>query len=242
MCICLVRSPTQPVSHWKLDEGMGITAYDSVGTNHGTIYGAVWTTGQVGGALSFNGLNDYVDLGNDSSLEFGLPVTISAWIKMDRLNDNMMIATDASSLYYSGVWLQAHLGFLEIGYGDATGAGDVTRRSKITSPVLQTNTWYHVAGVIRGATDMDLYINGVDNGGVYSGSGSNVAYSSASAKIGTNAPWDSFFQGKIDEVAIYNEALSAIEIQQQYLVGIPEPGMLSFMALTGLAMCLQKKK
>ena len=39
------------VAHWKFDEGEGDTAYDSAGVNHGTIYGAQWTTGMFGSAL-----------------------------------------------------------------------------------------------------------------------------------------------------------------------------------------------
>jgi hypothetical protein len=47
------------VSLWKFDEGSGGTAYDSASDNDGTIYGASWTTGQIGGALDFDGSNDY---------------------------------------------------------------------------------------------------------------------------------------------------------------------------------------
>jgi Concanavalin A-like lectin/glucanases superfamily len=215
---------TQPVAYWMLDEGTGPTANDYVGNNDGTVIGPVWTTGQVGGALSFDGFDDYVDLGNNSSLEFGYPITISAWINLDRLNDNAIVATDANPSCYSGVWLQVNNGLLEVAFGDGSGAGASTRRSKKASTALQIDTWYHVAGVIRGAIDMDIYINGVNDGGIYSGSGGNVAFSSANAAIGKNAPWDLFFQGLIDEVAIYDKALSAYEIQQQYFAGLSGEG------------------
>ena len=215
---------TQPVAYWMLDEGAGITAYDYVGNNDGTVIGPVWTTGQVGGALSFDGINDYVDLGNNSSLEFGLPVTISAWVNIDVLDNNVILATDASNSVYSGVWFQIHQGLIDIAYGDATGGGAITRRAKKGLTALQTGTWYHIAGVIRGATDMDIYINGVNDGGVYSGSGGNVAYTSANAKIGKGVVWENYFQGLIDEVAIYDKALSAYEIQQQYLAGLSGNG------------------
>jgi hypothetical protein len=54
-----------PISYWKFDEAGGTTAYDSVGQNHGTVYGAQWTAGQIDGALSFDGVNDYVEVSDD---------------------------------------------------------------------------------------------------------------------------------------------------------------------------------
>ena len=54
-----------PVAHWKFDEGNGTTAYDSAGSNDGTVTGATWTTGQIGGALDFDGVNDYVKTANN---------------------------------------------------------------------------------------------------------------------------------------------------------------------------------
>ncbi|MHC4734109.1 MAG: TolB family protein [Planctomycetota bacterium] len=50
-----------PIAHWKFDEGSGSIAYDSAGDHDGTIYGADWTAGQINGALSFNGVDDYVN-------------------------------------------------------------------------------------------------------------------------------------------------------------------------------------
>lgn len=71
------------ISYWKFDEGSGITAYDWVGDNHGTLYGdAVWTTGQVDGALSFDGNRDYVMIGDKDSLE-PQELTLCFWAKLN---------------------------------------------------------------------------------------------------------------------------------------------------------------
>jgi len=70
------------VAHWKFDEGSGAIAYDSVGGNVGTIYGdAEWTTGQIDGALSFDGVDDYVEIADSSSLDCTGGITIVMWIK-----------------------------------------------------------------------------------------------------------------------------------------------------------------
>jgi hypothetical protein len=68
------------IAHWKFDEGSGGTAYDSVGDNDGTLVnGPVWTSGRIGGALSFDGVDDYVNISS-----FSMPqdsFTIQMWIK-----------------------------------------------------------------------------------------------------------------------------------------------------------------
>jgi hypothetical protein len=87
---------------------------------------------------------------------------------------------------------------------------------------VSNNVWTHIVGIIRGATDMDLYVNEVNIGGTYSGTGGSIAYGSDSARIGqgNSSLWSSFpFNGKIDDVRIYNRALSADEIKRLYNIG-----------------------
>jgi len=67
-----------PVAHWMFDEGQGDIASDSAGTNHGTLVnGPQWTTGIIGSALEFDGVNDYVALQNNAvtTTEF----TVAGW-------------------------------------------------------------------------------------------------------------------------------------------------------------------
>ena len=60
--------PPGMVSCWKFDEGSGAIIYDSVSGNHGTISGAIWTTGKFGETLSFDGINDRVTVPHNDSL------------------------------------------------------------------------------------------------------------------------------------------------------------------------------
>ena len=96
------------IAHWKLDEGSGAVAYDSAGTNDGTlINGPTWTTGIIDGALDFDGVDDYVDVGNDSSLMTTGDLTIIAWIK----------ALESRACIYSHTWNGWRLGLMIIMMG-----------------------------------------------------------------------------------------------------------------------------
>jgi hypothetical protein len=72
------------VAYWTFDEGSGTIAHDSAGNSDGTIHGAIWTSGQVGNALEFDGFNDYVIVQNSPDLNITGDITISAWVYFDR--------------------------------------------------------------------------------------------------------------------------------------------------------------
>ncbi|MCK4628046.1 MAG: hypothetical protein KAT56_03525, partial [Sedimentisphaerales bacterium] len=208
----------EPIAYWKFDEGEGDTAYDSVGDNHGTIHEALWTDGQIDGALDFDGTNDYITFGHSNCIKPPLPVTITAWIT---LADSGVIYTisslDDPSVAYYGLFFQIlATGELIISVGDGNGSSPSHRRSKIGTTTLEPNNWYHVTAVVRGETDMDLYVNAVNDGGFYSGTGGPLAYSDGNAFIGSTGGSTNFFNGKIDDVRVYDWALSADEIQALY--------------------------
>ena len=71
------------VGYWKFDEIKGGIAKDSSGNgNDGTIYGAEAIAGKTGQVLSFDGVNDYVDCGNNGSLKITDAITVEAWVKI----------------------------------------------------------------------------------------------------------------------------------------------------------------
>ena len=76
------------VSEWTFNEGTGTTAYDSVGSNHGTLVnGPTWTTGLIDGALSFDGSDDIVSVPDSASLDFADAITMEAWVKFDSVDN-----------------------------------------------------------------------------------------------------------------------------------------------------------
>jgi hypothetical protein len=209
------------VAHWQFDEGSGTIAYDSVGGNVGTIYGdGEWAGGQVGGALRLDGDGDYVDCGNSfASVTGSVTKSIMAWVKSDTTNYTacamileLYRKSDSSSGFYikacdnPGTWQSFHIN-----------SGSYTR---LDSGVYVTDEWTHIA-LVQDGPEVDLYVNGVSEASASDGVAPGIS-SPRNATIGAYV-YDSSafacFSGTIDEVRIYNRALSGEEVQQLYLEG-----------------------
>jgi hypothetical protein len=210
------------IAHWTFDEGSGTIAYDSVGNNDGTIYGAQWTTGQIGGALSFDGNGDYVDIADNAALQLPWALTVTAWVKpiydgRDYYADaivvkgqnvgwgpyfNYRIAMENQNLYTWGVTRSGTELFFHGG-----------------TPIY--DNWQHLALTADG-TKCRAYINGIEVAS-RGAPGPYLTFEGYPLQIGghavTNARW---FSGLIDDVRIYNRALLIGEIQQLYQEGLPQ--------------------
>ncbi|OGG57577.1 hypothetical protein A2853_01780 [Candidatus Kaiserbacteria bacterium RIFCSPHIGHO2_01_FULL_55_17] len=219
------------VGHWTFDGGTtnwgANTTNDVSGNgNTGTLVSMSTTTsptpGKIGQALKFDGSSQYANVGAGST-QPSLPLTASAWIKSNSLAATQgIIGNHSAPTTHVGYWMEISTnGTLNLSYGDNTNCGSPNRRTKSSAAAVTAGKWYHVVGVIKGATDMNIYINGVDAGGTYTGSGGSITYSGATT-VGASgtaigqpcAAAD--FNGVIDDARIYNRALSAQEVLQLY--------------------------
>jgi hypothetical protein len=203
------------VAQWP-EEG---NANDIVGTKNGTlINGAGFTTGEVGQAFSFDGTS-YVSISDSPSLDtFVSSITIEAWIKMNQLTADWNwegIVTKGNSSWR----LQVTAGAKTVTFS-ATGVsphGDL-----YGSRSVYDGQWHHVTGVYDG-TNMFLYVDGTLD--VSQPATGSISQNSSPVCIGANAipgvglEPGYFFNGLIDEVSIYNRALTASEIQADYEAG-----------------------
>jgi len=197
------------ISHWKLDGD----AVDSAGTNNGTIYSATPTTGQINDALSFDGSNDYVETIN---LNLDI-ITVAAWVNVSGDGGERSIVDNwehaghglAYNLYEQNKF---HLGI------HINGA----YRLAFSDELVQQDKWYHVAGTYDGAKGY-LFVDGVKQADFISVSGS-ITNSTLPLLIGANPdsgnPPDKVFNGTIDDVRIYDRALTASEIEAMYEAGL----------------------
>jgi len=205
------------VSYWSFDEGAGTTAYDASGKgNNGTLVnGPKWTNGKFGQALSFDGVDDYVEVPNSPSLNPTVAITIMAWIKPFALASAQGIVDKGDGTTgYRFIVSDTNPNRLKLisRYLFANGIE--------SSDVLVNNTWQHIAGVISG-TSAYIYYNGILVG---SGTVPSLQTTSINLIIGKKAYVGSVvipFKGLIDEVRIYNRALSEEEIRYLYNRGAP---------------------
>ncbi|BFT95077.1 hypothetical protein MNSC_10850 [Minisyncoccus archaeophilus] len=213
------------VSHWKFDEGTGTTAYDSAGTNHGTLTnGPTWKTSAdcvSGGCLQFDGSNDYVNVGNKSSLNPGSgQFTVSAWVRINQVvSDTGMVLSKGNSgnLGY-GLWYNPN-GSINSDYCNGSVRGNTTYGTGYND-----DSWHFLVSV-RGS-DLRTYIY-LD--GFYTGSYSQVSSGSISPSnsfyIGQNLNSLQRFKGYVDDVRVYNRALSNEEIFALHSIGIHSYGI-----------------
>jgi PGF-CTERM protein/uncharacterized repeat protein (TIGR01451 family) len=186
------------------DEGSGSVVKDSSGNgNDGTIHGAQWVDGKYGKALEFDGKADYVESSLNSVLNSDL--TIEFWMKSDYSASDQQRMVDLGTSGSRGFQLCMFTnGNLMI---DNSGGPSSTVS---TSSSYNDGIWHHITGVRKGSN----YYLYVDGSYIDSTTGAIPSYNYLHiAKIAEN--WG-YFNGIIDEVKIYNRALTADEIKEYY--------------------------
>ncbi len=200
---------SEPAAYWNLNEAAGATAADSGGNGYaGAIHNAAWTTGINGtSALNFNGTSSWVDLGNPAGLNITGQVTLSAWIKPTATDGIRYIIVHGYSSSPKGeVALRINGGSYQI-----LSWNGANHMASAAIPSGDLGTWVHLAGTYDG-TAWKLYRNGVLLATANDATGAvavNVDWAIGARGTGT----ERFFQGGIDDVAIWNTALSSAQIQ-----------------------------
>jgi len=200
------------VGWWRFDEGSGTVAGDSSGNgNDGTVYGTTWVDGKYGKALSFDGIDDYVNIPASASLQSFDEFSISFW----------MYPTAGGDGYYRHIFDKgwnipsSFVVFIEptatAPYSLYFYIMDSTGGKAAAKSFPSLNDWYHVVATFKRNDKVRLYINAV---GVEGASTLDEALSLDSwIRLAQDT---NDFQGVLDEVRIYNRALSAAEVQADF--------------------------
>jgi hypothetical protein len=211
---------TQPaglVGGFNFNEGAGTTVADASGSgNTGTIVGATWTTaGKFGNALSFNGSSSYVELSKTDAYDSLPQGTIEAWVKWSGTGYNTWFTADSGNCL-NPFELAVDNGKFTVWAGPSGCSATFNAYVSIPNPTA----WHHLAYVVS-STGNQFYIDGIQQPATYViGSAASTFFFASAAggvthyNIGRSVNNSSeTFNGTIDEVRIYNRALTSTEIQ-----------------------------
>ena len=208
------------VSWWRMDDvNASGDPTDYTGKNNGSKQGnaSQTTAGKLGKGFSFDGNGDYVDL---TDVDVNNYLTISCWFKPMKtgIAQYIVAKSDTTEENYSyGLYQSSDNKF---GVFVSQDGGTTNMAYVLTDTAYSTtNTWYNVVGVFNGS-NVFVYVNGVLNSGAQTGSANIVYNNHIDTLIGairTSATTaDSFVNGTIDDVMIFNRSLSADEIKGLY--------------------------
>ena len=202
------------VAHWAFDEGAGVIAYDSAGGNDGNFVGdPCWTSGRINGALEFDGVDDYISCGTGPAITGIGPFAVSAWVKSDIVKEHAVVV-QRSAASANGSYGVSILDDGRVQFYVYDGAIGFKLRSNLT---VDDGLWHHVAAVRINSTDGEIYVDGSLSA---TGSGPARSLNSVAVWIGGPGFTGPFrFDGAIDDVRIYNSALSAEEVERLYWEG-----------------------
>jgi hypothetical protein len=202
-----------PIAYWTFDENTGTVAADSVGSNDATLLnGATWATGKNGSGASLDGTDDYVKaLTTSMSATEG---TITMWVKPSAFGTanapDYIVGHTSQPAFGNRIQLSTNnaAGELDLGLGD-TGS----RAANIFD--MDAATWYHLALTWASGTYV-VYVNGVqDTTGSYTGLTTLGAYLHL-GNHGNDGTTIRPFAGVIDEVKIWNRALTAPQVDAEF--------------------------
>lgn len=210
-------APSGLVAWWPADGN----ATDVIGNSNGTLQGdTTYAPGEVGQAFSFDGDGDFIEIDEQANLDFGAgDFTIEAWVKFNSLaTDQTLFGKHVLGASNPAYFLEFNVpGSLRLMVFES-----VANKNDLSAPVtLVVGQWYHVAGVREGNTNR-LYLNGSFIGSQISGSNVNTG-TGGTARIGRHPHGDfgitRFVDGYIDELSLYNRALTDAEIAAIFNAG-----------------------
>lgn len=212
------------VAWWKMDEdswnGTSGEVTDSQGSNDGTAYGGATTvaSGKLARCGYFDGSDDYVEVANSSSISPNEQITVEAWVYLNGGSQTMVRKNPNDYLFEWGTAGTNDAGTNPQWY-IATASGTYYIYGSDSYASLNINQWYHVVGTYNSETGAKMYINGREATVTIANSDLGAIQTSNSyLRIGNSG--SEIFKGYIDEVRIWNRALTSDDVFLEYLRGV----------------------
>jgi len=211
-----LKFPLDPscVLYLPFREGNGNIVNDqSIFQNNGTIHGASWVSNGIrGSALKFDGVDDYVDCGNDSSLDITDVITVEAWMKISSIKGSSHDNNFLVKYLQWGFGIDSGLDFTLFTWG-------ANLDTQLNNKPITLNTWFHCAMIYDQINEYAaVYKNGELVAEDTSYTDKSVSTNNNVLINGNDANEVGGINGIIDEIRVYNRALSVEEIKKHYLL------------------------
>ncbi|NUP81081.1 MAG: hypothetical protein HOV96_26395, partial [Nonomuraea sp.] len=192
------------VAAYGMNAGTGTAVADASGNgNNGTAASATWTAGKYGQALSFNGTSSWVTVADSASLRLTGGMTLEAWVRPTSVAGWRTVLMKEFG---------ADLAYAIMGSGSSGPAAFIFTSSGANAPAasnLPVNAWSHVAATYDGST-LRMFVNGTQV--ATNPTVGNLRTGTSPLRIGGNSGSGEYFSGLIDEVRVYNKALTPAQI------------------------------
>jgi hypothetical protein len=206
-----LKSDPSLVAIWRFDEGADSIAADtSGGENDAAVNGASWTAGKYGSALLFDGTNDYVEATPGTTVSGAF--TVSLWVKVSDNAVRTILSTRGPSDYSFDIkFRNGNEVHANIGNGTAWKTNYAN-----ASLLYDLNYWYHIVYAVN-QTGYTIYINGTSvKTGTFASTTPLLFDVNHTLNIGRKQDGTEYFYGAIDDVKIWNRALSGLEALNEY--------------------------
>ena len=209
------------IGHWKFDEGIGNTAYNATSTKYNGKLdnGPAWADGKLGKALYFDSNDDAVEIEGSADIAEGAVITVSIWAKPLELGVHREIVTKHKSDNSQWQWRLEQLSSNRLAF--SVQDGKIVSAESDSTNLIDDKNWHHLAGVYDGSA-VHLYVDGLSVGSSPPLIGKIADYKH---HICIGAAWsggscgatdvDNFY-GYLDDVRIYDRALSAEEMKELF--------------------------
>jgi len=224
-------APASAVGVWLFNDGKGSIARDASGEgNDGTLEnGPAWVDGKFGKALQFDGVDDYVDIADTDKLSGGdeKKLTVVAWFRTTKIEgtDNTPIITKYLDASQKDWGLTVDTGKLKFAY-ETGGAGvDFEVNAPSMGGVVELDKWYHGAFALDGR-NVKVYLDGAEVASVEIPT--ETPNTNVNVEIGAVVYRNNYYRGIIDEVGVFNAALSKEDILDIMTNGLESALAVSF--------------
>jgi hypothetical protein len=203
-----------------LNESNGTINNTSGVTNNGTYNGALYgQSGRFNTSIGFDGVDDYIDLGQDLSQIIGGTGSVAFWLKTTQTGSNTpWVAPGITGSEQGGTGNDVFWGYITANGNIAVEAGNIT--GAISTTAINDNVWHHVA-LTRDAVSgrVEVYVDGTLEASAISETGVKTQFFDGIGRIYDDSGAHDYYQGDLDEVSFWSNIMTSTEIYDQYRRG-----------------------